>query len=176
MLFSSITNIGFIVALAASSALGAVNTRQTVDDLSKVHISINKAKDAMDRWNGGLMGAIPVAHSIYNAQKTAEGARANLGNTDPFEGDDKHQVMRAYKGLQPDFISAIRAAEEKAPAFKKAGVAYVARGMLGSLRMEKDDFETAMKRTMTEEHYREVVPFVNEVDAAFVDADKAFAS
>lgn len=48
--------------------------------------------------------------------------------------------------------------------------------MLGSLRMEKDDFETAIKRTMAEEHYREVVPFVTQVDAAFVDVDKAFAS
>lgn len=113
MLFSSVTNIGFIIALAASSALAAVNTQQTVDDLNKVHVSINKARNAMDNWNGGLMGAIPVAHSVYNAQKTAEGARMNLGNTDPFEGDDKHQVMHAYKNLQPDIISALRAAEEK---------------------------------------------------------------
>jgi hypothetical protein len=39
--------------------------------------------------------------------------------------------------------------------------------------MEKEYFETAMKRTMTEEQYR-VVPFVNQVDAAFADADRAF--
>jgi hypothetical protein len=106
-------NIGFIIALAASSALGATNAKHTVDYLNKVRASIIKANDAMEGWNGGLMGAIPVAHSVYSAQKSAEGARNNLGDTDPFKRDDKHQVMHAYKRLQPDFINALRTAEKK---------------------------------------------------------------
>ncbi|KAF7113792.1 hypothetical protein CNMCM5793_004847 [Aspergillus hiratsukae] len=175
MLFSSLTPIALLVALA-TSALGATTAKQTVNDMTALHESVIKARESLEGWNGGLMGAIPVASKIQGVQSAAANARRSIDDADGFDGEDSEAVMAAYQKLQPEIVGALNAAEKQAPAFKDAGVGFVARAMVNDLKTEKDKFETAMQQKLPAENYRKASPSVAEVDAAFDNARKALAA
>ncbi|KAH2585181.1 hypothetical protein KXW93_008978, partial [Aspergillus fumigatus] len=63
-----------------------------------------------------------------------------------------------------------------APAFKDAGVAFVARAMMDDLKSEKEKFETTMQEKVPAERYRSAEPKVAEVNAAFDSAHKALSA
>ncbi|GFF30078.1 hypothetical protein IFM51744_01022 [Aspergillus udagawae] len=175
MLFSRVTPVALLFALA-TSALGAVNTKQTVDGLNDLQKRVIETRKSIEGWNGGLMGAIPVASKIQTLQNTAANTRRTIDQSDAFENDDQDAVMAAYQQLHPELVGALNAAEQKAPAFKDAGVGFVARAMIEDLSAEKDKFKTAMQGKVPAESYRSVEPGMAEVDAAFDKTRKALAA
>ncbi|RHZ58901.1 hypothetical protein CDV55_104367 [Aspergillus turcosus] len=74
MLLSSLTPIALIVALAT-------NAKQTVDDMTALHNSLVQARASLEGWNGGLMGAIPVASKIQGVQSAAANARRSIDDS-----------------------------------------------------------------------------------------------
>jgi hypothetical protein len=112
MLFSRVTPVYLLFALA-TSALGAVNTKQTVDGLNDLQKRVIETRKSIEGWNGGLMGAIPVASKIQTLQNTAANTRRTIDQSDAFENDDQDAVMAAYQQLHPELVGALNAAEQK---------------------------------------------------------------
>lgn len=101
-----------LVALAAG-ALGATNIARTVSDMQAVTDGINKAKDSLDNYNGGISGALKVAHAIYNAHSAAETARKSIGDSDPFSDEDGEKALDTYNDMHPRIRETARVAQEK---------------------------------------------------------------
>lgn len=58
--------------------------------------------------------------------------------------------------------------------FKRAGLGYVAQGMLANLNNERASFHRAMNNQLSEEHSRMVAPSGSNVENAFQEAVDAF--
>ncbi|GIJ92117.1 hypothetical protein Asppvi_011093 [Aspergillus pseudoviridinutans] len=175
MLFSRVAPVALICALA-TSALGAVNTKETVEGLNALQKSAMEARKGIEGWNGGYIGLIPVASKIQGLQNSAANTRRSIDESDAFANEDADAVDAAYWQLQPEIVGALNAAEQKAPAFKDAGVAFLARSMIDDLKTEKDKFETSMQGKVPAEKYRNAGPSVAEVNTAFENARKALAA
>ncbi|EAW16389.1 mannoprotein [Aspergillus fischeri NRRL 181] len=175
MLFSRVTPVALLIALATSS-LGAVNTKQAIEGMNSLQNSLAEARKSIEGWNGGLLGAIPVASKLQGVKSSAADTRKTIEQSDAFGDDDQEDVLAAYQQLQPEIVGALNAAEEKAPAFKDAGVAFVARAMMDDLKSEKEKFETTMQGKVPAEMYRSAEPKVAEVNAAFDSAHKALSA
>ncbi|GAQ02993.1 hypothetical protein ALT_0314 [Aspergillus lentulus] len=175
MLFSRVTPVALFVALA-TSALGAVNTKQAIEGMNALQKNVAEARKTIEGWNGGLLGVIPVASKIQGVKSSAADTRRTIEQSDAFGDEDQDEVLAAYSQLQPEIMGALNAAEQKAPAFKDAGVAFVARAMMEDLKGEKEKFETAIQGKVPAERYRDAEPKVAEVNAAFDSTHKALAA
>ncbi|KAJ5142666.1 uncharacterized protein N7515_001453 [Penicillium bovifimosum] len=162
----------FLVFLVSATSTLALNSK-TVDEINEVTENVIAARKALEDWSGGILSSVPVVHRVYKAHTSAENARRGIEGSDPFDGDDGPAVLDAYHRLQPELVSAMKVTEKRAPDFKKAGVGYVARGLIGNLRTERDDFEAAMRTKMSPDHHDMVQRSIDEVNAAFDATAKA---
>ncbi|GFF38221.1 hypothetical protein IFM51744_03721 [Aspergillus udagawae] len=175
MLFSNLNRVALIIALA-TSALGSVNSEQAVSDINALQESVVKARESLEGWNGGLMGAIPIASRIQSVQSAAANARRSIDESNTFDGKDADAVVAAYDQLHPEILSTLNIAEQKAPGFKDAGVGFVARAMFNDLKTEKDKFQTSMQQKVPAESYQMAAPSIAELDTAFEKTNKALTA
>lgn len=192
MLFSRVTPVALLVALA-TSALGEVNTKQAIESMNTLQKRVSKARESIEGWDGGLLGVIPIASKMQGVKSSTADTRRTIEQSDAFGDEDQDEVLAAYQQLQPEIVGALYAAEQKvchsppylmarsadptqAPAFKDAGVAFVARAMMDDLKSEKEKFKTTMQEKVPAERYRSTEPKVAEVNAAFDSAHKALSA
>lgn len=192
MLFSRVTPVALLVALA-TSALGEVNTKQAIEGMNTLQKRVSEARESIEGWDGGLLGVIPIASKMQGVKSSTADTRRTIEQSDAFGDEDQDEVLAAYQQLQPEIVGALNAAEQKvchsppylmarsadptqAPAFKDAGVAFVARAMMDDLKSEKEKFETTMQEKVPAERYRSAEPKVAEVNAAFDSAHKALSA
>lgn len=192
MLFSRVTPVALLVALA-TSALGEVNTKQAIEGMNTLQKRVSKARESIEGWDGGLLGVIPIASKMQGVKSSTADTRRTIEQSDAFGDEDQDEVLAAYQQLQPEIVGALYAAEQKvchsppylmarsadptqAPAFKDAGVAFVARAMMDDLKSEKEKFKTTMQEKVPAERYRSTEPKVAEVNAAFDSAHKALSA
>ncbi|KAH3431055.1 hypothetical protein KXV60_002801 [Aspergillus fumigatus] len=175
MLFSRVTPVALLVALA-TSALGEVNTKQAIEGMNTLQKRVSKARESIEGWDGGLLGVIPIASKMQGVKSSTADTRRTIEQSDAFGDEDQDEVLAAYQQLQPEIVGALNAAEQKAPAFKDAGVAFVARAMMDDLKSEKEKCKTTMQEKVPAERYRSTEPKVAEVNAAFDSAHKALSA
>ncbi|KAJ5175568.1 uncharacterized protein N7482_001445 [Penicillium canariense] len=165
-----------LAAVVAAPALGAHNIADTVSKIQSLGNDVDSVQRALDSYNGGTLRALPVANAIYNAHMSAEDARKDLGNSDPFNTDEGSQLLDAYHEIHPRLASVLSTGSAKvAPQFKQAGVGYVARSMLSNLYIEKNSFDDQMKTVLSPEHYRMVEPQAQEIDREFKNTLDAYS-
>lgn len=186
------TPVALLVALA-TSALGEVNTKQAIEGMNTLQKRVSKARESIEGWDGGLLGVIPIASKMQGVKSSTADTRRTIEQSDAFGDEDQDEVLAAYQQLQPEIVGALNTAEQKvchsppylmarsadptqAPAFKDAGVAFVARAMMDDLKSEKEKFETTMQEKVPAERYRSAEPKVAEVNAAFDSAHKALSA
>lgn len=112
MLFSRVTPVALFVALA-TSALGAVNTKQAIEGMNALQKNVAEARKTIEGWNGGLLGVIPVASKIQGVKSSAADTRRTIEQSDAFGDEDQDEVLAAYSQLQPEIMGALNAAEQK---------------------------------------------------------------
>lgn len=186
------TPVALLVALA-TSALGEVNTKQAIKGMNTLQKRVSEARKSIEGWDGGLLGVIPIASKMQGVKSSTADTRRTIEQSDAFGDEDQDEVLAAYQQLQPEIVGALNAAEQKvchsppylmarsadptqAPAFKDAGVAFVARAMMDDLKSEKEKFKTTMQEKVPAERYRSTEPKVAEVNAAFDSAHKALSA
>jgi hypothetical protein len=112
MLFSRVTPVALLVALA-TSALGAVNTKQAIEGMNTIQNRVAEARKSIEGWNGGLLGVIPVASKMQGVKSSAVDTRKTIEQSDAFADEDQDEVLAAYAQLQPEIMGALNAAEQK---------------------------------------------------------------
>jgi hypothetical protein len=112
MLFSRVTPVALLVALA-TSALGAVNTKQAIEGMNALQNRVAEARKSLEGWNGGLLGVIPVASKMQGVKSSAVDTRKTIEQSDAFADEDQDEVLAAYAQLQPEIMGALNAAEQK---------------------------------------------------------------
>lgn len=106
----------YLAALAAFSVpavLAAANSHQTVSDIHALNESVMNVKRNLENYNGGIPASFRVAKSLYETHTTAETARKNLGNSDPFSDEDGQATMDAYNEMYPNLVETLRIGKEK---------------------------------------------------------------
>ncbi|KAF5862096.1 hypothetical protein ETB97_012161 [Aspergillus alliaceus] len=170
------SSLAVIASFGATLVLGASNVANTKASLQTLKDQVHAAKSSLENYNGGFVGTLPVARSLYAAHSSSEIVRKEAEKSDPFTSPEGEELVDTYNEMYPVLLDTMRVAQEKAPQFKEAGVGYVARGMLGNLKREKDDFETVMKGKLSDEHFARVAPSVDEINNAFDATLKAYSA
>ncbi|KAH1413914.1 hypothetical protein KXX32_002231, partial [Aspergillus fumigatus] len=144
MLFSRVAPVALLVALATSS-LGAVSAKQAIKSINALQNTVSEARRSIKGWNSSLLGVIPVASKLQEVKTSATNTRRTIEQSNAFGEDNQEDVLAAYQQLHPEIIGALNAAEEKAPAFKVARVAFMARAMMDDLKSKKEKFKTTIQ-------------------------------
>lgn len=113
MLLSTFKNIALVVALTTTSALAASNADSMTDSVKDVHDKLIIARQAIESWNGGLMGGIPLAQRVFNIHQSTEASHKAIDNMDALGGDDRDVVLDVYQRMQLEVVQTIRATEKR---------------------------------------------------------------
>lgn len=100
--------VGLLAALSS-----AANVDQALSGVSTLQDKVTEAKNNIKGYEGGLIGSLFIANSVYNAHKSATQLRTSLADSEPFEGEDATKFAGAVTGLDKEISSTIDAAHEK---------------------------------------------------------------
>ncbi|GLB01891.1 hypothetical protein AtubIFM57258_000301 [Aspergillus tubingensis] len=173
-------NIAFYLTagacLAVSPVLGAKDINQAVSDMNDLTTSIKNARQSLDNYQGGMLPSLKVKSSVQTAKGAAQKARQNLAQQDePFNDDEAEQYYQAFQEMCPELLDAVKSSQNKAPLFKKAGVASSAKATLDTLRDERSKFGEEAQKHVPADVYAKATPCADQIKQAFDDNDKALS-
>jgi hypothetical protein len=100
-----------ISAIAPISALS--NNMQAVPDIQDLAAKTQIAKRDLDSYDGGIASGLRAFKSIYSAHQALRKAGSTLENSDPFDGEDGEETLRAWNDFHPLVVETLRSGEAK---------------------------------------------------------------
>lgn len=113
MQFHPISCYAGLLTLFVSLVLGAANMENALSNINNLNAKIERMKVAMDDYNGGLLGAIPVASAVYDAHGASTLARKSLDEQGSFSEDDGDRYLHQLNRLHSLTLSALESANVK---------------------------------------------------------------
>ncbi|OOQ84313.1 hypothetical protein PEBR_34153 [Penicillium brasilianum] len=153
----------------------AVSTSQKDSVLSSIDAvsqAVQANQDAISRYQGGSLAAIPVGRKNYDCWYALREAHSKLTDT-KFTPKEADEVVKHFTSLNQDSITLLDEYREKAPALNKAGVSFLVPIMMEALFREADDYSAALQALMPGESAAPMKQITVDHKAAW---DEAFAA
>jgi hypothetical protein len=102
-----------LLCLAISSFALSDQANDIIDHTSAISKTLHKNQDAIDRYKGGIIGAVPVAWVNYDTWSALRAVNADLDDNIKFNDEESDMIVRNLTSINDEAISLYNAYETK---------------------------------------------------------------
>ncbi|KAF3389462.1 hypothetical protein F1880_003620 [Penicillium rolfsii] len=165
-----------LVALSSlvlvTSAAPATQKDSVVSSIATISQAVQANKDAINRYHGGSLSAIPVGQRCYDCWYALREAHSTLTDT-KFTPSESKEVVKHFNSLNQESMELLDLYRDKAPVLNQASVSFLVPIMMEALFREADDYSAALQALMPEEDVASMKQITVDHQAAW---DEAFAA
>ncbi|KAJ6044916.1 uncharacterized protein N7446_003112 [Penicillium canescens] len=140
-----------VVLLVSSSTAFSDQANDALSHISTFSKMLDENQDAVNRYNGGIVAASPLAHGMLNIWTSLREANSNLQGT-KFTPQESSEIVGNLTAANEASLNVLDAYREKAPLLNQAGVGFMVPIFMQALYREADDFTVGLKKQMPQKY------------------------
>jgi len=136
-------NIFFVSAFSAL-AIRRRDASTILSDISTIDSSVRALTSAVNGYNGGIFGAIPIENAESTLDKSINQGTSDAQAASQVSSTDSNSIIAAVQNLTRDIEASIQALEAKKLPFAAAGLTSTVQNDLITLKSDTDSFANAL--------------------------------
>ncbi|KAJ5477548.1 hypothetical protein N7530_003057 [Penicillium desertorum] len=167
------TLVNFSSLFLVTFAAPATQKDSVLSSISAVSQAVQANKDAINRYQGGSLAAIPVGRKNYDCWYALRVAHVKLTDT-KFTPKESDEVVKHFTSLNQASIELLNLYRQKAPVLNQAGASFLVPIMMQALFREADDYSAALQALMPEKYIAPMKQVTVDHKAAWNEAFAAY--
>lgn len=163
----------FVANVFALNAIKrSVNT--TLKDINTISSNLNSLSSAVNDYQGGIIGALPIATGSTTLGYTLTSATRNLAGLSSITPNAEDSILQAISILQPTINSTFTSMISKAPMLRQFPLGSIVEFYLTTLNSDVDGFASALRPYATGSRVADLDFIIRNITKSFLDTIAAF--